>query len=894
MEKLYPAATEKQLLRNRIKELESGLGSDAALVEAYDSALHVPEDRLLVSVAQARRNTLFRRAVMEDGPVNATPGLEALVAQLPPTSPGRAYAGHTFRIGIIADLFLYKSFEGLADFIPITPENFADHRDHLDLLLVVSTWRGVDNKSWIGLGGNSEVKSTLLEQIIPQYREAGIPIAFYSKEDPPNYKRFVSIAAHCDHIFTSAVEMIPRYRKACPNAKSVQVLPFGVNPIHHSPIGSRNVPSKAAFFAGSWFTGKYSARAKWGSKVLDGIASSREYDLTIFDRNSAINNGKYDFPLRYAPYLNDAVGHDFLLGLQRVSDVAANLNSVMASQSMYANRAIELQASGTLVVSTYNQGLNSHFPHVFVANSARDVKDMLDTLTFEELRSIQAAGIRNAFGSELALYRIDTILEASGLTQPRLPLKVGAVTSAASPELDRQFAAQSYGRVPLIGAEQADRIADLDVVLRVDPTYSYGSDYALDMVNAFKYADTDIVQKLPGTLAAEDHRSHRFAEAVTDAAGIALWRPGNMESGSGNQQDPGAIPEGASIYNADAIGFSVRGRESVKVLDEHRQQYELSVIVPVYNNGGHLRYKCFTSLRRSSMFRSMEIILVDDGSTDPATIAAVDDLAARYSNVRIFRFEAGGSGSASRPRNKGLELATAPFITYLDPDNEAVEDGYSYLWNLLQGNDADFAIGNMSIWREGHRVANYATFLRKYLRSDGEFHYPVRSSLTDLQFRSMSIQAAVARTSWLKPLGLVQPLGAVGQDSFFFQQMLFYAKKIRVSSRTIHTYYSAVENSTVNSVSARFFEKYLPLEEARSEWVREIGLDSEYRATRLEPFFRDWFLTKFALVSEEDRPRALATLARLGSLYGEHEWTDPKVQEFWLEHEAGRTIDTEA
>ncbi|MGG5751853.1 glycosyltransferase [Zafaria sp. Z1313] len=872
MTRLYPTSTERQLLAKRIEELVTGSVRDRALIETYGSAAELPGERLAIAVAQSRQNNLYRQAVQENEPSDAMPHLTALVEQLPPTSSGRAYRPHATRIGIIADLFLYKSFEGLADFVAITPENYEEHRESLELLLVVSTWRGLDNASWVGLGGNSDVRATLLERIIPLYRAAGIPVVYYSKEDPPNYRRFAPLAAHCDFVFTSAVEMIPRYQRDCPGAAGYDVLPFGVNPRFHSPIGSRTAPSNAAFFAGSWFTGKYAGRAKWGTRILDGLAAANGYSLTIFNRNSAIENGKYDFPLRYSPYINDAVGHDFLLDLQRVSDVAVNLNSVMASQSMYANRAVELQAAGTLVVSSYNQGLNSRFPQIHIANSVRDVRDMLDTLSFEELREVQAAGIRSVFDTELSLYRLDKILETAGLAAPRPGLTVDVVAPTPDDALREEFAAQTVGEVRVQDRAQYDeQRSEADIVLEVDPAFSYGAEYVKDLVNAFKYADADVVQKLPGTLAEEDAASHRFADRVRETAGTARWR------GPAGR----ALLEDGTVYSTDAFGFAPRGRPTVRVRTIPARPAQLSVVVPVYNNGGHLRHKCFASLRRSSMFDAMEIILVDDGSTEAATVATLQELADSFSNVKVHRFPPGGSGSASRPRNKGLELATAPFVTYLDPDNEAVEDGYAILWDSLQDNDADFAIGNMSIWRESHRIANYSNYLRKYLREEDGFHFPDRSSLPALDFRTMSIQAAVARTAWLRPLGLEQPVGAVGQDSFFFQQMLYYARKIKVFNRTIHTYYSAVANSTVNSVSVGFFEKYLPLEEARSRWLFDIGLDAEYRATRLEPFFRDWFLSKLRLVKDEHRDEAMAVVARLGRMYGDHEWSDPDVLEFW-------------
>src|SRR5699024_9029127 len=69
------------------------------------------------------------------------------IADLPPTSVGIANTPFNAKIGIISDLFLYKSFEGLADFQPIYPENYKQFPD-LDILLLVSTWRGIDGVSW--------------------------------------------------------------------------------------------------------------------------------------------------------------------------------------------------------------------------------------------------------------------------------------------------------------------------------------------------------------------------------------------------------------------------------------------------------------------------------------------------------------------------------------------------------------------------------------------------------------------------------------------------------------------------------------------------------------------------------------------------------------------------
>src|SRR5699024_2868920 len=122
--------------------------------------------------------------------------------RLPATSHGIATTPLNTKIGIISDLFLYKSFQGLADFYPVYPDNY-DQLGHVDILLLVSTWRGIDGVSWRGVTSKkNEIRAKLFEEILPFYRARDIPIVFYSKEDPPNYNAFVEFAKQADHIFT--------------------------------------------------------------------------------------------------------------------------------------------------------------------------------------------------------------------------------------------------------------------------------------------------------------------------------------------------------------------------------------------------------------------------------------------------------------------------------------------------------------------------------------------------------------------------------------------------------------------------------------------------------------------------------------------------------------------
>ncbi|MFC0582687.1 glycosyltransferase [Micrococcoides hystricis] len=871
----------EELIQERISELRKQLIADDKFLKFLEPDHFDPEALKAEHQKSQPRRTPAQDLFAGESLVARKNKLAKNAFRLPELSAGIATKKVQQRIGIICDEFLYKSFVGLADFVPITPENYRDVGD-IDVLLLASTWRGIDGVSWQGVTRrDGELQTLLLHTIVPYFRGQDVPIVFYSKEDPPNFIHFLPFAKVSDVIFTSAEEMIPRYQEECPQAESIGVLPFGVNPLHHSPLGHRSGTQDVIPFAGSWFNHKYAPRGKWGRQILRGVVNSSRHDLLIFDRNSDLDRDRYYFPVEFLGAVMPSIGHDELLSLLRLSDIAINLNSVQDSRTMYANRVVELQATGTLVLSNYNAGINSRYPQVHTANSARDVQDLLENLKLGELRRIQADGIRDVFTHDLTSYRIDDILRSVGLQGPERHLRVAVTSSDIDDQLRTDFAAQTYGNLEVISENDfAARAAEFDIRLDASTDFAYGPHYVQDIVNGFHYSAASSVQKVVGTVESTDKLSHQYRRDI-DGTGSSATYLGVPQ-----------IEEPQSCYVLDNFEIQTRGVDKV-VLQPAIDRPAFSVIVPIYNNGRHLEHKCFASLRRSSMFEQMEVIFVDDGSTDPLTHEVIDRLAAQYRNVKVYKFPAGGSGSASRPRNKGLELVTADYVTYLDPDNEALNDGFAALWQELQETGADFALGNMSRWRSGHRVSRYVGILRSRLKALSERIIRLQPrSIVDLGFQPMSIQALMANTEWLTSLGIEQPVGAVGQDSFFFQQMFYYATSIATVGKTIHTYYGEVADSVVNTVSARFFEKYRPLEAARAAWLREIGLLEEYKEARLENFLGGWYLAKLPQVMASEVAAAEQTILDLTDYYGGFAWSDPVIIEFM--QRKGKITETEA
>lgn len=104
----------------------------------------------------------------------------------------------------------------------------------------------------------------------------------------------------------------------------------------------------------------------------------------------------------------------------------------------------------------------------------------------------------------------------------------------------------------------------------------------------------------------------------------------------------------------------------------------ITVIVPVYNIKDYLP-RCVHSITAQT-YQRLEIILVDDGSTD-GTGALCDRLAGEDERIRVFHKENGGSSSA---RNLALRHAAGEYVGFVDSDDYLSPEMYELLIRGIQ------------------------------------------------------------------------------------------------------------------------------------------------------------------------------------------------------------------
>ena len=118
----------------------------------------------------------------------------------------------------------------------------------------------------------------------------------------------------------------------------------------------------------------------------------------------------------------------------------------------------------------------------------------------------------------------------------------------------------------------------------------------------------------------------------------------------------------------------------------------ISVIVPIYNVEYYIE-DCVKSILGQS-YRNLEIIFVNDGSTDNS-IDILKDLISNDHRCNIVSQKNGGLSSA---RNKGLSVSTGEYVTFIDSDDFLKESYIEELYKNLVTNGADISIAGFTYY----------------------------------------------------------------------------------------------------------------------------------------------------------------------------------------------------
>ena len=229
-------------------------------------------------------------------------------------------------------------------------------------------------------------------------------------------------------------------------------------------------------------------------------------------------------------------------------------------------------------------------------------------------------------------------------------------------------------------------------------------------------------------------------------------------------------------------------------MEATRAQNKISVIIPVYNTAPYLE-RCLDSVLQST-YRNLEIICVNDGSTD-ASLSILEQYQALDDRVVVINQTNSGVSAA---RNNGLAHATGEYVSFVDSDDWVHPQYLSYLLCAIENADISHCgmvrINNDDLEKEVQQIS------------------PIRIQDTDkMNFGEAADHCwgKLFRREIVEKLKFEESI-SFGEDKLFTAIALQTGKKLAAIDNVLYYYYNN-PNSAVNTVehdlypmAAKFFE----------------------------------------------------------------------------------------
>lgn len=236
--------------------------------------------------------------------------------------------------------------------------------------------------------------------------------------------------------------------------------------------------------------------------------------------------------------------------------------------------------------------------------------------------------------------------------------------------------------------------------------------------------------------------------------------------------------------------------------------YMVSVIIPVYNVKEYLK-RCVNSVLNQS-YKSLQIILVDDGSTDGSGIIC-DEFKNQDSRVKVIHKTNGGLSDA---RNVGTDSANGDFVFYLDSDDYLENDAIESLVNIQEQYNCDIVLSNYYYTYEDHEDIAKCEFDEiTILENKDAMEALVTGKIQNFAWGKLINREIALRCKF--------PYGKLFEDVFWFHNVLNECSSVIILNTAIVHY-----RQRNNSISSTFNISNLDILEGFKE--RKNFLDANY------------------------------------------------------------------
>ncbi len=298
-----------------------------------------------------------------------------------------------------------------------------------------------------------------------------------------------------------------------------------------------------------------------------------------------------------------------------------------------------------------------------------------------------------------------------------------------------------------------------------------------------------------------------------------------MDKTSQNQQNEQQSSQQA-INQSVNLQSSQPGISAQSLHKKHQEsrinQPLISVIVPVYNAAKVLE-RCVNSIL-SQTYPNLEIILIDDGSTDMSG-KFCDIFAKKDSHIKVIHQKNQGQSAA---RNAGLDLATGDYITFVDCDDEVEPTLIADLYQLIVKYHVRLAVGSF--------VEVSPTGDQKPFTTDEQPRTTVLS--TEECLADMLLEQNFAMAVWGKLYArelfdsVRFPVGKIYEDVATTYRLILQCPEIALTTATKYLYYHNPNSTTRQSFHRRNLALIELTDQMCDEIWQELGQSGDKEAQK--------------------------------------------------------------
>ncbi|MBO5472277.1 MAG: glycosyltransferase family 2 protein [Lachnospiraceae bacterium] len=250
-----------------------------------------------------------------------------------------------------------------------------------------------------------------------------------------------------------------------------------------------------------------------------------------------------------------------------------------------------------------------------------------------------------------------------------------------------------------------------------------------------------------------------------------------------------------------------------EAISETRQTEQISVIITAYNIEAYIERGVRSVCAQT--YQNLEIIVVDDGSTD-ATGELCDRLAAEDGRIQVIHKENGGPADA---RNVGIARSKGSLIGFVDGDDWIDPDMYEKMFGALTEYEADMA------------VCRYRQVYKTHTEDCSVDRAVLFEGLEALQYyveerEEYAIQNAAWNKLYRREIlaDVSFPVGKWYEDIMFATVALSHARRCIYLDTACYNYIIDREGSIMNTqINPRTFTDQIPAYVEKTKFLRELG-----------------------------------------------------------------------